>query len=100
MAGIIDNSKNNVIEEIKNRPIQFNAPFSNILFSDELPDILDNANKKISGEAIPYEALPIIAADIIDKVTEVNGPGHIGYLREIFSRKAEKLNYLKSKNIQ
>ncbi|MDA9216557.1 hypothetical protein N9O88_01895 [bacterium] len=99
LAGIIDNSKNNVIEEIKNRPIQFNAPFSNILFSDELPDILDNANKKISGEAIPYEALPIIAADIIDKVTEVNGPGHIGYLREIFSRKAEKLNYLKSKNI-
>ena len=34
LAGVIDNNKNNVIEEIKNRPIQFNAPFSNILFSD------------------------------------------------------------------
>ena len=99
LAGVIDNDNGGVIEEIKNRPIQFNAPFSNILFSDDLSEILDNANKKISRKVIPYEALPIIAADIIDKVTEVNGPGHIGYLHEIFSRSAEKLNYLKSKDI-
>jgi serine/threonine protein kinase len=107
LAGVIDNNKNNVIEEIKNRPIQFNAPFSNILFSEELPDILDEVKTKLmSGDAaripakdIPYRALPIIAADIIDKLILSNGSGHIDYLRGVFKKSAEKLNYLDGEDI-
>tara|TARA_Y100000389_G_scaffold204896_1_gene260571 strand:+ start:2900 stop:4576 length:1677 start_codon:yes stop_codon:yes gene_type:complete len=116
LAGIIDNTKNNVIEEIKNRPIQFNAPFSNILFSEELPDILDEVKTKLEiwgqggeypatatavlpAKNIPYRALPIIAADIIDKVILSNGTGHIDYLRGVFKKSAEKLNYLESEDI-
>ena len=107
LAGVIDNNKNNVIEEIKNRPIQFNAPFSNILFSEELPDILDEVKTKlmpgvaarIPAKDIPYRALPIIAADIIDKLILSNGSGHIDYLRGVFKKSAEKLNYLEGEDI-
>lgn len=107
LAGVIDNNKNNVIEEIKNRPIQFNAPFSNILFSEELPDILDEVKTKLLGAGtavlpaknIPYRALPIIAADIIDKLILSNGSGHIDYLRGVFKKSAEKLNYLDGEDI-
>ena len=92
LAGVIDNN-NSVIEEIKNRPIQFNAPFGNILFSDEISDILYREYlSKI--EVVPYRALPIIAADIIDNIIVTNGEGHIDYLRGLFTRSASKLNYL------
>ena len=90
-----------IIEEIKNRPIQFNAPFGNILFSNGISDILDKYIKKLTQrkylskiEVVPYRAIPIIAADILDNLIVTNGEGHINYLRGLFTRSASKLNYL------
>lgn len=100
LAGVIDNN-NSVIEEIKNRPIQFNAPFGNILFSNGISDILDKYIKKLTQrkylskiEVVPNRAIPIIAADILDNLIVTNGEGHINYLRGLFTRSASKLNYL------
>ena len=66
---------------------------------DEVKTKLNPDAVRIPAKDIPYRALPIISAHIIDKLILSNGSGHIDYLRGVFKKSAEKFNYLDGEDI-
>ena len=67
----------------RNRPFQFNVPFSVIIFSDEFVDkysqfITDGGNYE------SYEELKPFVIDYITFWNEKRGPGHYKFINEIF----------------
>lgn len=73
------NNKGSIPEAVKNRPVQFNAPFGVILFdSSGINNAANSMSLVHAGESI-YK---ILAYKIIEK-SNYYGPGHTGYLTQI-----------------
>lgn len=88
LAGIIASPTDDPIEEIKNRPFQFNAPFGNVLFNERLSDILYDFRDIIGSTdplldgIIPDISIKSLAAYILDETISGGLEGHIGWMKE------------------
>jgi hypothetical protein len=67
----------------RNRPFQFNVPFSVIIFSDEFVEKYTNFIKD-GGSYENYEELKPFVIDYITFWNEKRGPGHYKFINEIF----------------
>lgn len=69
----------------KNRPFQFNAPFSNILFNKQVVDnavkLHSSAESRRAGLVITDAQMPLIATTIVNKMLGV-WEGHAKYIAE------------------
>jgi serine/threonine protein kinase len=67
----------------RNRPLQFNVPFSVIIFSDEFVEKYTNFIKD-GGKYETYDDLKPFVIDYINFWNEKRGPGHYKFINEIF----------------
>lgn len=67
----------------RNRPLQFNVPFSVIIFSDEFVEKYSNYIKE-GGNYDDAEMLKPFVLDYINFWNEKRGPGHYKFINEIF----------------
>ena len=68
----------------RNRPLQFNNPFSNILFTDMFYDTYTSYLKKNNLTTPPSKnKLEVFIKNYIKKWKETRGPGHIKYINKI-----------------
>ena len=67
----------------RNRPLQFNVPFSVIIFSDEFVEKYTNFIKE-GGNYENYDELKPFVIDYITFWNEKRGPGHYKFINEIF----------------
>ena len=74
----------------KNRPLQFNVPFSSILFSDTFSEKYSAfLNKSIGSKFTRAKLIPFIT-NYISEWNESRGPGHFKYITHIFFMFFEK----------
>ena len=67
----------------RNRPLQFNVPFSEIIFSD---DFFERYTKFISdgGDYTSFDSIKPFVIDYISFWNKKRGPGHYKFINEIF----------------
>jgi hypothetical protein len=71
-------------KNLRNRPLQFNNPFSNILFTDMFYSTYSEYLKKNSSKTSPSkEKLEVFIKNYIKKWNETRGPGHLKYINKI-----------------
>ena len=101
LSGIIASPTSDPIKEIQDRPIQFNAPFSNILFSNRLQDILIDFSEMLSNDEqlspdlkgiIPDSSIKSLASFILFELIPNGDSGHIGWMNENLTDIFQKFN--------
>jgi len=87
----------------KNRPLQFNVPFSSILFSDTFSEKYSTFLNKSSGgggggaKFTRAKLIPFVT-NYISEWNESRGPGHLKYITHIFFMFFEKDHPIESRN--
>ena len=72
-----------VLNNLINKPIQFNLPYGNILFTKYTNEIINKSNYRSRVANIlfnKYDIMKIIALNIYNKVLKKIGNGHISYI--------------------
>ena len=76
-------------ENWKNRPLQFNVPFSIILFSNKFEEKYSKFLNNSSGKITRAKLLPFVL-NYINEWNDIRGPGHFKYITHIFFMFFEK----------
>jgi len=89
LAGVI-NTNVSVIPEVKNRPLMFNSPFSNILFTlitnaQIRKYIIENYPQE-NNQIVPKSFLKTIASKLLEHSAERIGEGHTGFISMVLGR--------------
>jgi len=99
---VIYNPKHNdgLPKNWKNRPLQFNVPFSSILFSDTFSEKYSALLNKSGGGGFKFTRAKLIPfiANYISEWNESRGPGHFKYITHIFFMFFEKEHPKESHN--
>jgi serine/threonine protein kinase len=83
-------------ENWKNRPLQFNVPFSIIIFSNKFEEKYSNFLNKSNGKITRAKLMPFVL-NYITEWNEIRGLGHFKYITHIFFMFFEK-NHPQEKN--
>lgn len=88
LSGLIDSSKTKLIPEVLNRPLQFNVPFSNILFSTHIQKYISTYCEVVfpnikTDKFLPKSTFKPLAAFILHNNAKRVGYGHTKYIIEL-----------------
>lgn len=89
LAGVID-SNLYVIPEVKNRPLMFNSPFSNILFTlitnTQITKYIIETYPQENKQIVPKSILKTIASMLLEHSAGRIGEGHTGFISMALGR--------------
>jgi len=89
LAGVIDSTLT-VIPEVKNRPLMFNSPFSNILFTlitnTQITKYITETYPQENKKNVPKSILKTIASMLLEHSAGRIGEGHTGFISMALGR--------------
>jgi serine/threonine protein kinase len=85
LSFIEDQETDPIPEAIQRRPFQFNVPFSNILFAEELINMYSDFLLEKNG-IIEYYDIRTFVMNYITKWNEIRGEGHYNVILQIFTQ--------------
>lgn len=87
LAGVIGSNKKELIPQVTSGALQFNVPFSNILFNPETQQHITNYcivlfDKMKTDNFLPKSALKPLAAFLLHNNAKTEGSGHTSYINQ------------------